>query len=415
LILTEPLIYIALPVMDEMERLPLLMQAIMIQTFQLFKLVVCVNQPEAWWDDPVHVNVCNENQLTIKYLQSLDDKQIEILDRSSRGKGWPAKGHGIGFARKFLMDHISRQANENDIIISMDADTVFNKGYFHTVAENLRINPAAFAVSIPYYHKLSYNSEIDRAMLRYEIYMRAYAINMWRVRSPYSFTALGSAIALPVWAYKAVGGMTPKMSGEDFYFLQKIVKTGRLLHWNGEIVYPAARLSDRVFFGTGPALIKGIEGDWSSYPVYNLSLYDRIAEMYKLFGQLYKKTVPTPLDDFLIRRFGELPWDALRQNFKSQAHFERACHEKIDGLRILQFLKESQPGDEKVSEESLSQLLMYYRKQFPVMISGLNTQIEFQMTSISELDQVRDVLFEIEMYYRRMHWNDFTGLTTMYN
>jgi hypothetical protein len=313
------------------------------------------------------------------------------------------------------MDHISRQANENDIIISMDADTVFNKGYFYTVAENLRINPAASAISVPYYHKISFNTELDRAMLRYEIYMRAYAINMWRIRSPYCFTALGSAIAMPVWAYMAVGGMTPKMSGEDFYFLQKIVKTGRLLHWNGEIVYPAARLSDRVFFGTGPALIKGIEGDWSSYPVYNLSLYDRVAETYKLFGQLYKKTVPTPLDDFLIRKFGELPWDALRQNFKTQAHFERACHEKIDGLRILQFLKESQPSDEKVSEVSLSELLMFYRKQFPDQISGLNTRIDFQLSSIPELDQIRDILFEIEMYYRRMHWNEFTGLTTMYN
>lgn len=413
--MTIPLIYIALPVMDEMERLPLLMQAILDQTFQHFKLVVCVNQPDSWWYDPLHLHVCNENQQTIKYLQSLDDKRIEILDRSSPGKGWPPKGLGIGFARKFLLDHISSVANENDVIISMDADTVFNKEYFYSVAENLKLNPAASAIAVPYYHRLSYHAELDRAMLRYEIYMRAFAINMWRIRSPYCFTALGSAIAMPVWAYKAAGGMTPKLSGEDFYFLQKIVKTGRLLHWNGEIVYPAARLSDRVFFGTGPALIKGIEGDWSSYPVYKQSHFDRIAEMYKLFGQLYKKTVPTPLDDFLIRKFGELPWDALRLNFKTQAHFIRACHEKIDGLRILQFLKESQPADEKVNEEALSWLLKSYHQLFPALISGLNTSIDFQLSSISELDHVRNVLFDIEMYYRKLHWNDFTGLTTMYN
>jgi hypothetical protein len=209
--------------------------------------------------------------------------------------------------------------------------------------------------------------------------------------------------------------MTPKLSGEDFYFLQKIVKTGRLLHFNGEIVFPAARLSDRVFFGTGPALIKGMEGDWSSYPVYNYRLFDRIAETYKLFGPLYLRDIETPLDNFLVKRFGELPWMALRQNYKSQAHFIRACHEKIDGLRILQFLKESQVADEKISETSLSELLLLFKKQFPGLISDLNTNIDFTLTSVAELDHIRDVLFEIEMHYRKIHWNDFTGLTTMYN
>lgn len=398
-----------------MERLPLLIKAIMEQSVQHFRLIVCVNQPDSWWNDPEHLNVCEENQLTIQYLESLDDRRIEIIDRSSPGKGWPPKAHGIGVARKLLMDHISNIANENDILISMDADTVFSKEYFESVAENLRINPAASAIAIPYYHKLTYNNELDRAMLRYEIYMRAFAINMWRIRSPYCFSALGSAIVMPVWAYRAVGGMTPKLSGEDFYFLQKIVKTGRLLHFNNEIVFPAARLSDRVFFGTGPALIKGIEGDWSSYPIYNYRLFDKIAETYKIFGPLYTKDVETPLDDFLVKRFRELPWKALRQNFKSPGHFIRACHEKIDGLRILQFLKESQHPDESISEASLSELLLLYKKQFPELISDLNTKVDFTLTSIAELDHVRDVLFEIEMSYRKMHWNDFTGLTTMYN
>ncbi len=409
------MIYVALPAMNEMERLPMLIRAILNQSEINFRLVVCVNQPDSWWNEPAHISVCEENQLTISYLKSLEDGRIEIIDRSSPGKGWPPKSHGIGFARKFLMDYISKLAQPHDIIISMDADTVFSNEYFASVAENLRINPAASAVSIPYYHRLTYNEDLDRAMLRYEIYMRAFAINMWRIRSPYCFTALGSAIALPVWAYRAVGGITPKMSGEDFYFLQKIVKTGRLLHWNSEIVYPAARLSDRVFFGTGPALIKGISGDWNSYPVYHHSLFNRVAETYKLFPALFTRNTETPLDPFLIRKFGELPWNSLRNNFKTREHFIRACHEKLDGLRILQFLKESQPPDEQVSEKALSELLQLYHKQFPELISDVNPGISFSGSSVADLDYTRDVLFEIEMNYRKIHWNDFTGLTTMYN
>ncbi len=409
------LIYIALPVMREMERLPLLIKAIMDQSNQRFRLIVCVNQPESWWSDPLRLPVCIENRLAIEFLESLHDDRIEILDRSSMGKGWPDKGHGIGVARKYLMDHISSVAAEKDILISMDADTVFDPGYFESIIENFRINPAAYAISVPYYHRLSGNPELDRAVLRYEIYMRAYALNMWRIRSPYCFSALGSAIAFPVWAYRAAGGMTPKLSGEDFYFLQKIVKTGRLLHWNGEIVYPATRLSDRVFFGTGPALIKGIEGDWNSYPIYDFRLFDQVAETCRAFGSLFIKDVNTPLDDFMIRRFGSLPWENLRKNFKTQAHFIRACHEKIDGLRILQFLKESQNPDEKVSEAALSSLLNLYTNQFADQISEINTKIDFGLSSVDELNQIRDLLFNIEMHYRKIHWNDFTGLTTLYN
>lgn len=209
--------------------------------------------------------------------------------------------------------------------------------------------------------------------------------------------------------------MTPKLSGEDFYFLQKIVKTGRLIHFNSEIVFPATRFSDRVFFGTGPALIKGIEGDWNSYPVYDYMLYDQVAETYKAFRPLYTKDVKTPLDDFMIRKFGELPWTRLRQNYKSQSHFIRACHEKIDGLRILQFLKESQAPGEKVSEAALTRLLALYKNQFPELISPLKMEVCFSTSPIAELDHIRDVLFEIETSYRKIHWNDFTGLTTMYN
>jgi hypothetical protein len=268
---------------------------------------------------------------------------------------------------------------------------------------------------VPYYHELVGKDDLDRAMLRYEIYMRTYAINMWRIKSPYSFTALGSAIALPVWAYKAVGGMTPKLSGEDFYFLQKIVKSGRLLHWNLEFVYPATRLSDRVFFGTGPALSKGISGDWQSYPIYSYKLFDLIASTSNAFKVLFTKDIVTPLDDFLYSKFGELPWQKLRQNFKTEAHFVRACHEKIDGLRILQFLKESQLPDEETSENALAELLTLLKKMFPEDMDSINTNVGFQTSSITDLYNFRNALFEVELTYRKTHWNEFTGYTKRNN
>ena len=148
--------------------------------------------------------------------------------------------------------------------------------------------PDAVALSNPYYHKLTGAEAEDRAILRYEIYMRNYAINMLLINSPYAFTAMGSAIALPVSSYKAIGGLTPKLSGEDFYFLQKLRKYGNINIHNKEKVYPAARFSDRVFFGTGPAMIKGNDGDWESYPIYHIQLFKNIERTYESFEILFK-------------------------------------------------------------------------------------------------------------------------------
>ncbi len=95
---------------------------------------------------------------------------------------------------------------------------------FNRLLNTFKHHPDAVALSVPYYHNLTGDEEKDRAILRYEIYMRYYAINLWRIGSPYNFTAVGSAMALPVWAYRAIGGITPHKSGEDFYFIQKLRK-----------------------------------------------------------------------------------------------------------------------------------------------------------------------------------------------
>ncbi|MCK5839711.1 MAG: glycosyltransferase, partial [Bacteroidales bacterium] len=246
-----PKIYIALPVLDEYEYIRNFIQCLSNQTYTDFKLVVCVNQPDDWWEDPDKTDICIGNQKTIQYLSGITAFAVEIIDRSSKGNGWTGKQYGVGWARKTIMDEINLEAFNNDIIVSLDADTEFNPGYLKSIVETFTHNIDSTALAIPYYHKLTNDEHADRAILRYEIYMRYYAVNMLRIDNSYAFTAIGSAMAIPVKAYRAVGGITPHYSGEDFYFLQKLKKYGSILNWNDEWVYPAARFSDRVFFGTG--------------------------------------------------------------------------------------------------------------------------------------------------------------------
>ena len=390
-------LFIALPLINENELLPEFIKCISQQSFTDFTLFICVNQPDEWWDDPQKQPTCLENQKTLESLYNMDDIHPVIIDKCSRGKGWRGKKHGVGWARKTLMDAINKVADKNDIIISVDADTTFGKNYFRSITDNFLKNPDAVGLSVPYFHLPVENKAASRAILRYEIYMRYYTLNLWRIGSPYSFTALGSAIACLVWAYRAIGGMTPRMSGEDFYFLQKLRKYGRLLFYNQEKVYPKARFSDRVYFGTGPAMIKGNAGDWSSYPIFHYRFFNEIFDTYELFPAFYRHTIETRMVQFLVKQFREEdPFEPIRQNSGSEKQFIRACHEKVDGLRILQYLKKRHDEVPLNDESNLKEFLFQF---YPEETRSLKTNLErlsFMKSDLSDLEEIRLFLFRKE-------------------
>lgn len=257
------------------------------------------------------------------------------------------------------------------------------------------------------------NEEKDRAILRYEIYLRYYAINLWRIGSPYSFTAIGSAIALPVKSYKKIGGITPHKSGEDFYFLQNLRKTGKVLTWNKEKVYPAARFSGRVAFGTGPAMMKGKEVDWSGYPIYPFKYFDEIKKTYDLFPFLYKENLQTPMDNFIFDKFGQQNiWQPLRKNYKKKETFIRACQHKIDGFRIFQYLKsrnmenKGNKGNKGNRDSDESNLIRFFTKFYPEKLNILPfevSELSIASTSVENLDKLRYLLMEIEKGFQLLN------------
>ena len=387
-------IFVALPILDELDYLPYCLDSLTKQTFKNYEVFVCVNQPESWWTNSTQLQKCLNNQKTLEILKSYNKFNLKIIDKSSKGNGWDSKNFGIGWARKVLMDEISKAANDNDLIVSLDADTVFEENYFNSLIENFNKHQNAVALSTPYYHELSNNKSANRAILRYEIYTRNYLINLFRIKSPYSFTALGSALAIPLWAHNSVQGMTPKKSGEDFYFFQKLRKYGEILYWNEEKVFPAARFSDRVFFGTGPAMIKGSNGDWDSYPIYHYSLFDEIQKTYDLIPSLYSENIETPFIKFLNEQFNDENFlQPLRKNSKTLEQFIKAFHHKADGLRILQFLKNNQKKINLSDEECLKDFLIKFHETY--------FDLNFINSSIEELNNIRNILEKIELDYRK--------------
>ncbi len=397
-----PYLNLALPVMDEPVFLPRLLDCISAQSYRRFKLFVCVNQPESWWNNPAKISLCRHNASSLALLKEWKGCETVVIDHSSQGQGWTGKQHGVGYARKTLMDQINSTAQPDEIIISLDADTVFSNDFLLSVAQNFHAHPDAVALAVPYFHKLGGDELANRAILRYEIYMRHYFLNLHRIVSPYAFTALGSAMALPVWAYRAIGGMTPKLSGEDFYFLQKLRKYGKLILWNDDMVYPEARFSDRVFFGTGPAMIKGAAGDWTSYPVYPVDLFDEIRETYLLLPKFYAEPQDTKIARFLKLIFNDTdPFQPLRSNHKDVEHFIRAFHEKFDGLRILQYLKASNEKFRTTDEENLREFLHAVYQGDDLSKLKINWEkLSFADSPIDDLAKIREFLFQKEMEVR---------------
>jgi hypothetical protein len=386
--------------MEESEMLPGLLWCLEQQTFRSFHLFVCVNQPDSWWNEPERAARCLDNERCLSLLSQQYGFPVTVIDRSSRGKGWQGKQHGVGWARKTVMDAIDKLAGHQDVIVSIDADTRFSEHYLYSVALSFSRHPDAVAMSVPYYHPAGEDTPESRAILRYEIYMRYYYLNMHRIGSPYAFTALGSALAVRISAFRAIGGMTPRLSGEDFYFLQKLRKFGRILSWNEEEVYPAARFSDRVFFGTGPAMIRGAAGDWSSYPLYPMHLFDDILETTLILPVLFFQTLNTDVIHFMASEFREAdPLALLRINHRTADGFARAFHEKFDGLRTLQYLKRMNNYETSTDEENLA---AFFSRFYPEMIPDdpLLSSERFDSITFDRLAQLREVLYRLETVAR---------------
>jgi hypothetical protein len=393
--------FLSLPVLNESDNIAVLLDCLSKQSTSDFELVVCVNNYDFWWDDNDKIAQCFDNQKSIELLEAEKRFKVRIIDRSSKGKGWKLKKGGVGHARKTAMDHIASFANKDDLIVSIDADTFYPINFL-TEIENTLKDKSLIGLSLPYFHKT--NGENDELILRYEIYMRYYQLNMFRIKNPFAYTALGSAMVFPLWAYKKVGGLTPVMSGEDFYFLQKLSKSGKLGIWAETVAYPSPRFSERVNFGTGPALIKGSSGNWDSYPIYDYRLFDLVKQTYESFESLFIADIHTPMDEFLHNQFKtDDLWSPLRKNFKDEINFVNACKLKVDGLRILQFLKSRNQENPVNNSEMLKEFIAtFLSENVETELQKMLLDFDFELADINVLKSIRNFLFEEEMKSRKL-------------
>ncbi len=177
---------------------------------------------------------------------------VLIVDRVGDGQRLPTD-EGVGLARKTGMDRalaaIALGNLRTHTIYCGDADAQWPANYF-----TANLTSGDSAVTFAFKHVGPHATA--PAQRAYDLRIRDYPASLTAAGSRYGFQALGSAVAISATHYAQVRGCPRRAAGEDFHLLAKLSKLGRIRHCPHICVAIRSRLSQRVPFGTGPAVAR---------------------------------------------------------------------------------------------------------------------------------------------------------------
>ena len=214
-----------------------------------------------------------------------------------RPKPFPRKHAGAGMARKTGMDEavmrFHQLNNPDGILISLDADTLVDSNYFVEIERLFKSEKDLAGATISFNHRVEEltDERHKSGMLLYEKYLHYYKRALAYTGFPYAIYTIGSAFVVKANAYVKQGGMSKRQAGEDFYFLHKLTQFGEVYELNTTCVYPSSRISNRVPFGTGPALQKWIDGDDSLLDTYRLTAFEDLRVFFQLLPDLWEMSI----------------------------------------------------------------------------------------------------------------------------
>ena len=315
-------------------------------------------------------------------LQKIANRPLRLgyIDASTNGMEIPSRLGGVGMARKIGMDMalrlLTNPVSAPCLILSLDADTLVQPDYLSAIKKFFSSSKAQTGV-VEYEHQMPLNAIERSAICYYELFLRYWVLGLQYAQSPYAFHSIGSTIVTTTDSYLAVRGMNRRGAGEDFYFLNKLAKTGTVRQISETVVYPSARISRRVPFGTGAAIEKIIAGTNPEKSLYNprifIILKEWIAVMKQSFNcsenQIIAKAweIDPGLRIFLVARGFLSVWPKIRQNLKDYKTYERQFHNWFDGfetLKLVNYLtKEFYPRISFIS--AFKKILEMQNKEFP--------------------------------------------------
>ena len=265
----------------------------------------------------------------------------------------PARHAGVGLARKIGMDaavaRFAAAGNPDGVIASLDADCTCDENYLIALQSHFESHPDTRACTIYFEHALSgpLEEELYRAITHYELFLRYYRHGLRFAHFPFAYYAVGSCLAIRCDFYARQGGMNRRNAGEDFYFLNKLLAVGGVSEITATRVMPGVRLSTRVPFGTGRALIDRMadpHGDWETYDprVFRdlAALVSGIDSYYVMAPGQWRMpaALPRPMGAFLDANGIMEKHAEIRANCVSPESFRKRFFRWFDGFRALKFI-----------------------------------------------------------------------------
>jgi len=302
------------------------------------------------FEHPAYPDFPEEMQKEIQQISG-SGLRLAYIDASSAGVEIPDRDGGVGTARKIGMDAalqiIDARAANGGVICCLDADTLVERNYLSSVRAyfSRTTDPAAVTV---YAHQKPDDPALLAAICCYEIFLRSYVIGLSFAGSPYAFHSIGSTMSCTSEGYVAVRGMNRRRAAEDFHFLNKLAKIGRIGGISETTVFPSARPSKRVPFGTGQRMIRFLTGGTDEYRLYDPRIFEILG---KWLASMETAPDRDPeailaescrnhahLETYLRMNRFAADWLVIRQNSRDPGQLRRQFHVWFDGLKTLRLV-----------------------------------------------------------------------------
>jgi hypothetical protein len=314
------------------------------------EVIVLVNHSEVAADEIKKFNI-NTKVAVENWISENNNSQIDffVIGPVELQKKWA----GVGLARKSGMDEAVLRFNDSNktdgIIVSLDADTLVAKSYLVEIEKHFKQNPKNVGATISFQHQTEglEKAQLEGIML-YEKFLEYYKNAVSFTGYPYSMFTIGSAFAVTADAYVKRGGMNRRQAGEDFYFLQNLVQIGKVGEITSTMVFPSARLSDRVPFGTGNAMQKWMKGEEDLNKTYNIQAFVDLKTFFDLKETLFKidekgfnkliHNLPGPVIQFILEDNFWPEVNELNRNCSALNSFQLRFYQKFNAFKIMKFL-----------------------------------------------------------------------------
>ena len=315
--------------------------------------VINVNNRKSHSDE-----VKRNNQQLLEVFRTYDQLRFRAINACSEGRTLSEKD-GAGLARKIALDfaYLSSGGTSDALLCCMDSDTFVDEDYFCAIDDGffspkLKRRPRAGVTD--FFHRLDGNEQENSIIIEYEAYLKRHSEKLKKAKSPWFYVALGPTLVCTAETYAACGGMNRHVAGEDFYYLQALLKSTdeKTFIEIPTAVHPSPRVSWRVPFGTGAAISGTING---TYKIKDFSdgSFEVLSNFIALAEEMSEKAVNQGeplLEEFLARaekisallaaflkeeKFSDVWLNLFKQNKRNEKALFRAFHCWFDGLKTI--------------------------------------------------------------------------------